>query len=73
MTYDTGSFQSRFHERVESITPSPVCNVVIIPYACRDIEGYDTVGYQRVTIRPLVSITGDVRHAQAPCVLYVHV
>ena len=53
---------------MESIAPSPICTVVIIPYACRDIEGYDTIGYQRVTIRLLVSITGDVLHAQATCI-----
>ena len=73
MTCDTGSFQSRLLEHVESIAPSHLCKVVIIHYACSDIEGYDTIWYQRVTIRLLVSITGDVLHAQIPCVLYVHV
>jgi len=73
VAYDTGSFQSRLHEHVQSIDPSPECNVVIIPYACRDIEDYDAMWHRRVAIRLLVCIIADALHAQTPCILYLHV
>ena len=40
--------------------------------ACRDID-YDAMWHHRVIVRLLVCITADALHAQAPCILYVHV
>ena len=40
--------------------------MVIILYACRDIEDYDAIWHHRVIIRLLVCITADALHAQAP-------
>ena len=71
VTYDTGSFQFRLHEHVQSIALSPECSMVIIPYACRDIKDYDAIWHHRVTIRHLVCITADALHAQAPCILCI--
>ena len=68
---DTGSFQSRLHEHVQSIAPSLICNVVIIPFACRNIEDYDAIWHHRVTIRLLVcpACSGPL-YIVCACIMY---